>query len=234
MMSDEAKAFREIRAAWKSYQRTEKHGLHFAKILYGWQQKLKGGIGRKGEGLSPMLETLEIPSSTAYYWLSKYRDSQTVKEKPQLAEPIEESWIHSLADHETDVCLLEQQANTPKGKTDGKLMLPKQKYPDGYVPPHGITTRPTGTLIEQARERLARATVDEMYEKHHRHHYADKAGKVWSLLREAQDILMTEHISLKPFIKRLRQFADNLEAIERKRNGEAEKKIEHIGVEVMQ
>ena len=96
-------AEREISLAWGKYKQTEKHGLEFGEVCYRWQQKLatKSGVGNKGKGLYPTLDTLNIPHSTAYWWIDRYKESVGLKdrkeEKPEYETPPEHlQAVHAL------------------------------------------------------------------------------------------------------------------------------------------
>jgi N6-adenosine-specific RNA methylase IME4 len=85
-------AEKEILLAWRQYQRVEKYGLAFGKVCYRWQQKLaERGQRVKGRGVVPILEQLDIPISTAYWWIARYKESGVIKDKPrqkQTAGPL--------------------------------------------------------------------------------------------------------------------------------------------------
>jgi hypothetical protein len=77
----------EIGAAWKQ---TDKHGLHFGEVCYKWRNefKSKGGAGSKGTGLVQVLDRLEIPRSTAYWWIERYEIAAGIRqEKPPQGNP---------------------------------------------------------------------------------------------------------------------------------------------------
>ena len=86
---DKASIKREILTAWRTYKQTEKYGLKFGEVCYEWQKKLAtvSGVGNKGKGLVPTLESLSIPVSTAYWWIDRYKESIGIKEpKPEKLE----------------------------------------------------------------------------------------------------------------------------------------------------
>src|SRR6266568_6924001 len=72
----------EISSAWQAYQKTEKYGLEFGRVCCEWRDKLKsqGGRGNKGSKLLQLWKSLEIPQSTAYWWMERYQTSIGVKE----------------------------------------------------------------------------------------------------------------------------------------------------------
>jgi hypothetical protein len=72
----EIAALNQIRSAWQRYSRVEKYGLAFGKICYHWQQRFaERGKRERGRGVVPILEQLNIPVSTAYWWISRYKES---------------------------------------------------------------------------------------------------------------------------------------------------------------
>lgn len=98
-------AEQEIRAAWSAYQTVERHGLEFGRVCYEWQQKFKvrGFRGdAKGEGIYAILHKCGIPPRTAYFWITRYKESQGIKHddsapsKPKSTKPAQE--LKQLAD----------------------------------------------------------------------------------------------------------------------------------------
>jgi hypothetical protein len=83
---DLSSAKKEITTAWKQYQTTEKYGLEFGRVIYEWRKKFKtkSGRGNKGKGMVPMLESLSIPISTAYWWNEKYQISIGEKDERNM------------------------------------------------------------------------------------------------------------------------------------------------------
>src|SRR5580692_3531354 len=84
-----ATAKKEITAAWKSYQKVEKYGLEFGATVYKWREEFASksrGIGTKGKGLSPILDTIGIPKSTAYWWINRYEVSLGLRAAPTPKE----------------------------------------------------------------------------------------------------------------------------------------------------
>jgi hypothetical protein len=80
----------QIAGAWKAYQAVEKHGLAFGAVLAEWKQKFasrSGGIGTRGTGLSPILDTIGIPHSTAYFWIGRYEESIGLRKPKPAPEP---------------------------------------------------------------------------------------------------------------------------------------------------
>jgi DNA modification methylase len=86
------RAEKEILAAWHEYRRVEKYGIAFGRICYHWQKKLRtsGGHGNKHRGIVPMLESLSIPISTAYWWIDRYKKSIVHSREPK-AQPARNS-----------------------------------------------------------------------------------------------------------------------------------------------
>ena len=77
-MSATAIAEQEIRAAWDAYRVVEKHGLEFGRVCWEWQQRFvttERGLNAKGKGLRPILDSIGIPKSTAYFWIDRYKES---------------------------------------------------------------------------------------------------------------------------------------------------------------
>ena len=85
-MTMKEQAFAEIKAAWK---KIEKHNLEFGKVCCEWRDKFKApGFRKEGDGVSPILDELSIPKSTAYYWMNRYEISIGAKAaKPEKPEP---------------------------------------------------------------------------------------------------------------------------------------------------
>jgi hypothetical protein len=72
----EIAALKQIRSAWQNYRRVEKYGLTFGRICYHWQQRFaERGQRVQGRGVVPILEQLDIPVSTAYWWIARYKES---------------------------------------------------------------------------------------------------------------------------------------------------------------
>jgi hypothetical protein len=83
---DMASATQTVTAAWKAYQKSgEPLGLKFGEEFYDWRKKFKskGGNGTKGRGLIQLLDELNIPRSTAYYWSERYEISIGLKEEKE-------------------------------------------------------------------------------------------------------------------------------------------------------
>jgi hypothetical protein len=78
---DAATAEREISPAWQECKKTEKYGMEFGRVCCEWRDKFKAQ-GKKGQGLSPILEKVGVPSSTAYWWMDKYEVSIGAKVEP--------------------------------------------------------------------------------------------------------------------------------------------------------
>lgn len=76
----------EIKAAW---QKIEKYNLEFGRVCCEWRDKFKArGFRKNGDGVVPILEKLNIPASTAYFWMNKYELSIGVKPaKPEKHKP---------------------------------------------------------------------------------------------------------------------------------------------------
>lgn len=77
-----------IGRAWEAYQQTERHGLAFGLACYECQLRVatRGGVGNKGKGIVPTLEQLNIPKSTAYYWIKRYKWSAGLEAPPPEPE----------------------------------------------------------------------------------------------------------------------------------------------------
>jgi hypothetical protein len=76
-----SQAKQEINEAWtRCGKMSEQEGLTFGQTCYEWQQKLvtKGGVGNKGKGIVAILQQLSIPERTAYWWITKYKESQEI------------------------------------------------------------------------------------------------------------------------------------------------------------
>jgi hypothetical protein len=76
-----------VRITWGQYQVTEHHGLEFGHAVYELRRRFGsgGGNGSAGTGLVQVLDTLNIPRSTAYYWLGRYQIS--IGEKKPKPDP---------------------------------------------------------------------------------------------------------------------------------------------------
>src|SRR5215469_6152879 len=83
-----------IKAAWEKFQEADRYraqrGLEFGKAMYEYRAK-HSAQGRRtdltsstdGESsFSELLRKLEIPSSTAYKWITRYEESIGIKQKP--------------------------------------------------------------------------------------------------------------------------------------------------------
>ena len=90
-MTLKQQALAEIKAAW---QRIEKYNLEFGKVCCEWRDKFKAkGFRKEGAGVTPILEELGIPTSTAYWWMNKYeisigaKPAKPEKQKPEVLLP---------------------------------------------------------------------------------------------------------------------------------------------------
>jgi hypothetical protein len=85
-MTLKQQAFAEIKAAW---QKIEKYNLEFGKVCCEWRDKFRAqGFRKEGDGVSPILDELGIPKSTAYFWIFKYEVSIGAKTaNPQKQKP---------------------------------------------------------------------------------------------------------------------------------------------------
>jgi len=100
---DVRQAQAEIAAAWQKYQQVEKRGLEFGETVYRWREKFasrSGGIATRGKGLSPILDAIGIPKSTAYWWIDRYEVSVGLKAAPTPKELEEEDNSHEPPDQE--------------------------------------------------------------------------------------------------------------------------------------
>jgi hypothetical protein len=84
-------ALAEIKAAW---QRIEKYNLEFGKICCEWRDRFKAkGFRKEGDGVSPILDELGIPKSSAYFWMFRYevsigaKTAKPEKQKPEAPSP---------------------------------------------------------------------------------------------------------------------------------------------------
>jgi len=121
-MKDQAVA--EIKAAW---QKIEKYNLEFGKVCCEWRDKFKArGFRKEGDGVSPILDKLGIPKSSAYFWMFRYEVSIGVKtarpEKQKLEAP--SPWTRDS----------EKRANRsePIACMDGYKILAKQMLEAGF------------------------------------------------------------------------------------------------------
>jgi hypothetical protein len=123
-MSLKEQALAEIKSAW---QRIEKYNLEFGKVCCEWRDRFKArGFRKEGDGVSPILDELGIPKSTAYFWLNKYEISIGVKPaKPEKQKP-EAPSLWTPAD--------EKRANRsdPIAGLDGYKMLANKMLDAGY------------------------------------------------------------------------------------------------------
>lgn len=76
-------ADREIGNAWAQYRRsTVKHyrdGLEFGKVCCEWQNAFRAQGSRTGQGFERTLERLNIPKTTAYRWIRRYKIKMTLR-----------------------------------------------------------------------------------------------------------------------------------------------------------
>jgi transposase len=87
----EVRAEQAIESAWKAYQTTAKYGMAFGKACFDFQQKFaEQGQRVKGQGVSPILDKLGIPKSTAYWWIARYKEAEGIAdiEVPDSPEEI--------------------------------------------------------------------------------------------------------------------------------------------------
>jgi hypothetical protein len=94
-MTLKQQALAEIKAAW---QRIEKYNLEFGKVCCEWRDKFKAkGFRKEGDGVSPILDELGIPKSSAYYWMNRYeisigvKSARLEKQKPEAPS----LWTHA-------------------------------------------------------------------------------------------------------------------------------------------
>jgi hypothetical protein len=123
-MAMQEQALAEIKAAW---QKIERYNLEFGKICCEWRDKFKAkGFRKEGDGVSPILDELGIPKSSAYYWMNRYEISIGAKPaKPEKQKP--EALLPWTPDNE-------KRANRsdPIGCMDGYKILAKQMLEVGY------------------------------------------------------------------------------------------------------
>src|SRR5438045_1625623 len=75
----------KIASAWHAYRRDgEPLGLALGRVLceYRDDHRSRGGNGTKGQGLVQALDELNIPKSTAYFWMNRYEVSIGKKPVP--------------------------------------------------------------------------------------------------------------------------------------------------------
>jgi hypothetical protein len=123
-MTLKEQALAEIKAAW---QRIEKYNLEFGKVLCEWRDRFKArGFRKEGDGVSPILDELGIPKSSAYFWMFRYEVSIGAKTaRPEKQKPEAPSiWTPDN----------EKRANRsdPIGCMDGYKILAKQMLEVGY------------------------------------------------------------------------------------------------------
>src|ERR1017187_8604627 len=123
-MTLKQQALAEIKAAW---QRIEKYNLEFGKVLCEWRDRFKAqGFRKEGDGVSPILDELGIPKSSAYCWMFRYEVSIGTKTaRPEKQKPEAPSiWTPDN----------EKRANRsdPIGCMDGYKILAKQMLAVGY------------------------------------------------------------------------------------------------------
>ncbi len=82
--TEEQQILEIIRKAWAAYQPTERYGFAFGQAIYecGLRFATCGGVGNKGKGIRPMLDQLNIPKSTAYWWRKRYMVSVGLEATP--------------------------------------------------------------------------------------------------------------------------------------------------------
>ena len=123
-MTLKQQALAEIKAAWR---RIEKYNLEFGKVCCEWRDKFKAkGFRKEGDGVSPILDELGIPKSSAYFWMFRYEVSIGAKTaKPQKQKPEAPSpWTRDN----------EKRANRsdPIAGMNGYKILAKQMLEVGY------------------------------------------------------------------------------------------------------
>jgi hypothetical protein len=86
-------AKREITAAWRSTGKmSHEQGLEFGKVCCKWRDMFaETGKRVKGVGVVPILEQLGIPTSTAYWWMDRYKERNKTKKEKHEKEPKEVS-----------------------------------------------------------------------------------------------------------------------------------------------
>jgi len=73
-------AITQLKNAWRTFS---KRGLDFGKSCWLLRETLKAsGKRMKGDGVAPILEELEIPSSTFYFWIERYEVSEGLRVTP--------------------------------------------------------------------------------------------------------------------------------------------------------
>jgi hypothetical protein len=120
-MKDQAVA--EIKAAW---QKIENYNLEFGKVCCEWRDKFKArGFRKEGDGVSPILDELSIPKSSAYYWMNRYEIS--IGAKPKLPKQNPEATAFWTPANE-------KRANRsePIAGIDGYKLLAKKMLEAGY------------------------------------------------------------------------------------------------------
>jgi hypothetical protein len=71
----------ELKESWESYRETERHGLEFGRVCYELHNEyVTRGKREAGKGVQAILQELDIPSRTFYWWKERYMDSQGLKE----------------------------------------------------------------------------------------------------------------------------------------------------------
>jgi len=70
----------DVKAAWKEYQTTHKHGMALGKMLYNYRSQPKVKV-EKRVPFFQVLEDLQIPTSTAYFWIDRYKEDAGIKSK---------------------------------------------------------------------------------------------------------------------------------------------------------
>ena len=206
-MSDLSKAEAAILTAWRN---VETYGLTFGKACYDWQHAYatRGGVGAKGQGFVPMLERLKIPVSTAYFWINRYKQSLELKEATAKPKPAP-----------TEVCppvrvavqtVMHEYRAISYSRPDFQYRLRKE-------PP---VPRPPALPDPPAPEGVSGRA---------RHTYA----YFERLLNDALNLADRSHnFPLEAGVKKLRECADQLEVLARQRQGEQEKKVQALGLQV--
>jgi hypothetical protein len=71
----------ELKENWESYKETERHGLEFGRVCYELHNEyVTKGKREAGKGVQAILQELDIPTRTFYWWRERYMDSQGLKE----------------------------------------------------------------------------------------------------------------------------------------------------------
>lgn len=147
-------AINQLKDAWRAF---EPRGIEFGHACYVLREALKAsGKRMKGDGVSPILEKLKIPSSTFYWWVEKYEVAEGLRGPAPVSTLPDE---YAQAAMEADIAQETPDANFDAAITealalpDATELNPKREYaPD-------TRRQQLRTLADKVGERFGTCTV---------------------------------------------------------------------------